>query len=93
MSESVLEVDGLTKRYGDVVAVDAVSFTVACGKTVALLGANHQQFCAPLGPTRARAACQQRPVGDRSARAARILAGVTGLVTYPVTARARARAR
>jgi ABC-2 type transport system ATP-binding protein len=40
MSNSVLEVDGLTKRYGQVVAVDAVSFDAARGKTVALLGAN-----------------------------------------------------
>ena len=36
----VLEVDALTKRFGKVTAVDAVSFTVARGATAALLGAN-----------------------------------------------------
>ncbi len=36
----VLEVDALTKRFGKVTAVDAVSFSVARGATAALLGAN-----------------------------------------------------
>ena len=36
----VLEVAALTKRFGRVTAVDAVSFTVARGATAALLGAN-----------------------------------------------------
>ncbi|MBV8914533.1 MAG: ABC transporter ATP-binding protein [Acetobacteraceae bacterium] len=33
-------VDGLTKRYGDVLAVDRISFRVGPGQTVALLGGN-----------------------------------------------------
>ena len=38
--EPVIVVEGLTKRYGDVAAVDDVSFTVARGATTALLGGN-----------------------------------------------------
>lgn len=33
-------VDGLTKRFGEVTAVDAISFTVEAGSTTALLGGN-----------------------------------------------------
>ena len=40
MSGPVLEVEALTKRFGAVTAVDAVSFSVARGSTAALLGAN-----------------------------------------------------
>ncbi|MGB8274737.1 MAG: ABC transporter ATP-binding protein [Alphaproteobacteria bacterium] len=40
MPESVIEVHGLTKRYGDVLAVDCIDFTVARGATAALLGGN-----------------------------------------------------
>lgn len=40
MTENVLEVEGLSKRYGGVVAVDGLSFDVMRGKTVGLLGAN-----------------------------------------------------
>ena len=40
MSDPVLEVEALTKRFGAVTAVDAVSFSVARGSTAALLGAN-----------------------------------------------------
>jgi ABC-2 type transport system ATP-binding protein len=38
--EHVLVVDDLTRRYGDLVAVDGVSFTVAPGETYGLLGPN-----------------------------------------------------
>jgi ABC-2 type transport system ATP-binding protein len=36
----VLEVNGLTKRYGDFVAVDDVSFSIYRGETVGVLGPN-----------------------------------------------------
>ena len=36
----VIEVTGLTKRYGDHVALDGVSFTIERGETFALLGPN-----------------------------------------------------
>jgi ABC-2 type transport system ATP-binding protein len=38
--ESVLEVSGLTKRFGDVLAVDGVSLRVGRGEIVGLLGPN-----------------------------------------------------
>jgi ABC-2 type transport system ATP-binding protein len=40
MPESVIEVRDLTKRYGAVMAVDGISFSVDRGSTVALLGGN-----------------------------------------------------
>ena len=38
--EPVIKVSGLEKRYGDIRAVDGVSFTVAKGETYGLLGPN-----------------------------------------------------
>ncbi|WP_026482080.1 ABC transporter permease subunit [Agromyces subbeticus] len=38
--EPILEVTGLTKRYGGVVAVDDVSFTVPAGRIMGLIGPN-----------------------------------------------------
>ncbi len=35
-----IQVQGLTKRYGDVTAVDGVAFSVASGRTLGLLGGN-----------------------------------------------------
>ncbi len=40
MSETVIEVTGLTKRYGDTTAVNNVSFSVAAGEIFGLLGPN-----------------------------------------------------
>ena len=40
MSAAVIEVHGLTKRYGDVLAIRDVDFSVARGSTSALLGGN-----------------------------------------------------
>ena len=38
--ESLLVVEGVTKRYGETLAVDALSLRVAAGEVYALLGAN-----------------------------------------------------
>ena len=38
--ESLLIVEGVTKRYGETLAVDAVSMSVGGGEVYALLGAN-----------------------------------------------------
>lgn len=38
--DNVLVVDGLVRRFGDLTAVDGVSFTVAPGETYGLLGPN-----------------------------------------------------
>ena len=38
--EAVLSVEGLTKRYGSLVAVDGISFQVARGETFGMLGPN-----------------------------------------------------
>ena len=40
MQDAVIEVHGLTKRYGEVLAVDSIDFSVARGTTAALLGGN-----------------------------------------------------
>jgi ABC-2 type transport system ATP-binding protein len=37
---NAIQVEGLTKRYGDVLAVDAIDFVVAAGTTLGLLGGN-----------------------------------------------------
>ncbi|MFD6528728.1 ABC transporter ATP-binding protein [Streptomyces sp. NPDC060184] len=40
MTDTVVEVEGLTKRYGELTAVEDVSFRVASGRVVGLLGRN-----------------------------------------------------
>lgn len=39
-ADSVIEVDGLTKRFGDVVAADGVTFSIGRGQVLGLLGPN-----------------------------------------------------
>lgn len=39
-AEAVIETEGLTRRFGDLVAVDAVSFTVKAGEIFGLIGPN-----------------------------------------------------
>ena len=39
-TDSVIEVRGLVKRYGDVIAVDGIDFDVARGEVFGLLGPN-----------------------------------------------------
>ena len=52
-----IEVDDVTKRFGDFVALDDVSVTVADGSLTALLGPERQrQVDAAAGDRRARAA-------------------------------------
>ncbi|MBU1085915.1 MAG: ATP-binding cassette domain-containing protein [Candidatus Omnitrophica bacterium] len=40
MAEKVLEVNNLKKQFGDIIAVDDVSFSVKAGEIVGLLGPN-----------------------------------------------------
>jgi ABC-2 type transport system ATP-binding protein len=40
VSHPVIQVSGLTKRFGDTLAVDDIEFAVPCGATAALLGGN-----------------------------------------------------
>ena len=40
MNESVIRTDGLTKRYGDILAVDDLSLEVPGGQVFGLLGPN-----------------------------------------------------
>ena len=40
MLQSVIEVNELTKRFDSLIAVDHISFAVAPGETVGLLGGN-----------------------------------------------------
>jgi ABC-2 type transport system ATP-binding protein len=40
MGDAVLELEDITKRYGDFLAVDRVSFTAPKGKILGLLGPN-----------------------------------------------------
>ena len=53
-----IRVEGLTKRYGSVTAVDGLSFSVAPGHTIGLLGGNgagagpDEFFLALRGPAR-----------------------------------------
>lgn len=61
-SEKVIEVEGLTKRFGDFVAVDAISFEVLRGEIFGFLGANGagkttamKILCGLLSPTSGKA--------------------------------------
>ena len=49
MSEFVIQVDGLSKRFGPVKAVDSLSFAVAGGHTIGLLGGNGAGKTTTLG--------------------------------------------
>ncbi len=58
MADWAIEVEGLTKRFGDVTAVDNLSFTVATGEIFGFLGANGsgktttiRMLCGIIAPT------------------------------------------
>ncbi|MDJ0614593.1 MAG: ATP-binding cassette domain-containing protein, partial [Rhizobiaceae bacterium] len=38
MTESLIEFDGVTKRFGDFTAVDSVSFSINRGEFISLMG-------------------------------------------------------
>jgi len=68
-----IDVDGLTKRYGDLIAVDHISFTVAQGTVFAFLGTNG------AGKSTTICSITDGLGGAAGVRAARGIAGSTGL--------------
>lgn len=62
MAEDVIQAEGLTRRFGDFTAVDAISLSVARGEIFGFLGANGagkttamRMFCGLLKPSAGRA--------------------------------------
>ena len=58
----MIEVDGLTKKYGRLTAVDGVSFTVGDGECFALLGLNGAGKTTLIDML----STQKRPTGGRA---------------------------
>jgi len=67
----MLELDGLTRRYGELVALDDLSFTVAPGRPLGFVGSNGAILQA--ANQRVRAAAALRDAGLDDAQAARAL--------------------
>ena len=72
MSEYSIVVSGLTKKFGDFVAVNSVSFRVGKGEIFGFLGANGagksttiRMLCGLLAPTSGEATVGGFPVGDQ----------------------------
>lgn len=62
MAEDIIQAEGLTRRFGDFTAVDAISMTVARGEIFGFLGANGagkttamRMFCGLLKPSAGKA--------------------------------------
>ena len=73
----VIEVRGLTKRFGQVLAVDRMSFEVERGTVTGFLGSNGagktttlRMLLGLIGPTRARRPINGRPYRDLERTAA-----------------------
>jgi branched-chain amino acid transport system permease protein len=71
--EPVLEVRGLTKRYGGVVAVDDVNFTIPSGRIVGLIGPNgagkttcFNMISGAIAPTSGEVLLLGHPIAGRS---------------------------
>jgi ABC-2 type transport system ATP-binding protein len=90
-TEEVLTVSGLAKRFGDRVAVDDISFTVAPGETYGLLGPNGagktttiRLVCGLLRADRGSCVIAGRPVGPSEVGAKRLVGYVPQEVAlYP----------
>lgn len=75
MSEPILEVENLTRRFGDFTAVDQVSFEIHRGETFGFLGPNGagksttiRMLCGVLRPTSGRARALGRDLFTESRR-------------------------
>ena len=71
LGDAMLEVSGLKKRFGTVVAVDGVSFQVGRGEIVGLLGPNGagktttvSMICGLLRPDDGQVLVDSRPIHD-----------------------------
>src|SRR3954464_13370361 len=64
---AALEIDGLTIRYGDTLAVDRLDLRIAAGETVALLGPNGagKSSTVNAAPRLLRPAARPLPPGGR----------------------------
>lgn len=89
--DAVLEVDALTKAFGDTTAVDGVSFRIAPGETYGLLGPNGagktttiSMICGLLTPDSGTATVAGQAVGPRAIDAKRHIGLVPqDLAIYP----------
>ena len=87
---SALELAGLTKRFGDVVAVDDLSFTVPRGAVTGFLGANGagktttlRMLLALIAPTAGTAKILGQPYGQLSDPSRRVGAVLEASSFYP----------